>query len=378
MVFAAVLSFAQNEGITFTKQIQYVFKSKEDKKLPDFYFNTFGNAKGEFLSQSWASYIPMTFFTDYLGTTSVAIGLGSKLSYHSLAKLFERYPDERSAEKNFILKKLATKETVLGISCNHYLLSFSQDKDEDEYQIPRNRNLKICVDEKNTLNNYNVLLGAFNFYEKAKLKGDKPNGLILKLGSEEDYDNVYLVAKSIKDIHETVYFDHQAALEKQRKEKDSLIAERVKQEAEWEKMKAADSAVAVVDSATIAASDYADNFYDYIEKYRSEYKKDQHTDNSDYAINVIQDEKAWNILPKYCKNPSEHLPKLSNTEFVAHLKNYSSQVCDMYLTQSREHSVAVKQTMDEIRREVLYFNENKGKLSKEDQKKVEKYFNKLD
>lgn len=382
LAFVMSLSFAQNKGITFTKQIEYGFVSKEKGRLPDLYFKTLGNSNAEFLTQSQFSYFPMNIFTDNLGSMTVGIGLGNKLNYTNIGTFrgFSATSNDFNVI-NYTAKKLGTSETVLGTSCNHYLISFAKEKDADDSERRKEKNIKLCIDEKNEINNFNVLLGVSNIFDKSTLSGDKLNGLILKFGGEKDFDKEYLVAKSIKNINETVYFDHKLALEKQRKEKDSLIADNIKREAEWKKFEQTDSTAVVVDSAAVIATDSAaaayDDSYAYIPKYKSEYKKDQHGEG-DYAINNISTEKAWDILPKYCRNPEKDLPAIQNLDFKKHLENYSKQICDMYLTQNREHSVAVKQTMDEIRREAIFINENKERLSKPDQRKVEKYLNKLD
>ncbi|WP_157837474.1 hypothetical protein [Chryseobacterium sp. P1-3] len=50
----------------------------------------------------------------------------------------------------------------------------------------------------------------------------------------------------------------------------------------------------------------------------------------------------------------------------------------MYLTQSNYHTVGIKITLDEIRREVLYLNEIHEKLDASDKKKLNNYLKNLD
>ena len=50
----------------------------------------------------------------------------------------------------------------------------------------------------------------------------------------------------------------------------------------------------------------------------------------------------------------------------------------MYLTQSRDHSVGVKITLDEIRREAIFLRKIREKLSEKDRKKLDKYLDNLD
>ena len=154
---------------------------------------------------------------------------------------------------------------------------------------------------------------------------------------------------------------------KQQKLMDSIALERKKMNDEYE----ADSTMVAIDSA---AADY-EGFYG-IEKYESTYKKAP--DSTTYAIDNMQSEKLWEGLPKHCRNFEKDVPQLENKEFRKHLSNYVGQMCDMYLTQSYSHNVAIKLTLDDIRREVLYINENKEKLNKSDQRKVNKYLEKLD
>ena len=96
------------------------------------------------------------------------------------------------------------------------------------------------------------------------------------------------------------------------------------------------------------------------------------------AITNLSDDELWKSLPKHCRNIENNLPKLDDKKFKKHLYNYVGQMCDMYLTQRNNSAVDVKITLDEIRREVLYINENKGKLNKSDQKKVDQYLENLD
>ena len=126
-----------------------------------------------------------------------------------------------------------------------------------------------------------------------------------------------------------------------------------------------------------ANEDFAsDDIYDYIEKYESTYKKAPTEFN--YAIDDLPSEKLWDALPKHCRNIDKDLPSLNDKIFLSHLKNITGQICDLYLVQNEYHNVAVKLTIDDIRREFLFLNEKKEKLNKADQKKVNKYLENLD
>jgi hypothetical protein len=72
------------------------------------------------------------------------------------------------------------------------------------------------------------------------------------------------------------------------------------------------------------------------------------------------------------------MPKFEMKDLDYHVKNYVGQMCDMYLTQSYAHSVAIKITLDEIRREALYLLHIREKLSDKDRKKLDKYLDGLD
>ena len=84
------------------------------------------------------------------------------------------------------------------------------------------------------------------------------------------------------------------------------------------------------------------------------------------------------MLPTHCTDLNKNLPILEDKNFATHLKTLTGQLCDLYLTQSESHNVAIKITIDEIRREFLFINAEKEKLNKSDQKKVNQYLEKLD
>ncbi|MDR2205326.1 MAG: hypothetical protein LBE36_04130 [Flavobacteriaceae bacterium] len=112
-------------------------------------------------------------------------------------------------------------------------------------------------------------------------------------------------------------------------------------------------------------------------EYVSEYKNDPNGEGS-LAIDNMLSSDLWKIIPEHCRNIDDNLPEFQNKELKKHLKNYVGQMCDMYLTQSDENNVAIKNTLDEIRREVLYLNENQDKLNESDKKKLKEYLDGLD
>lgn len=367
-----VFTFAQEKRIDFTKEYEYDLVTK-DKRNFNTSFRVLGNENSEFLSLVNVNSVPISFFSDNLGMSSVSIGLNNKLYNSYFGTMMFGYGFGLNDKKSEVtIEKSNTKETILGISCNHYLLTFDKANryalEGFDEQNARD-SLKVCIDEKNSINNISLLSGFLNYAGSAKLQNSGLKGLVLKVGPA-DKSGESITLKSVKDSKDFVYFNHRDAMMKQQKMMDSIALERKKIEDEYSKYE--DSAYAEVDSAAAILDD--DVFL--IDKYVSAYKKN--SDEPDYAINNIPNEKMWDILPKHCRNFENDVPELDNKEFRKHLSNYVGQMCDMYLTQSSSHNVGIKITLDEIRHEILYINENKEKLNKSDQRKVNKYLEKLD
>lgn len=374
---------AQEKRIDFNKELKYSFVGGKEKTT-DISFKSLGNTSGEFLTQASFNMFPINMFSDNLGLSTVNIGLNNKLSNSSAGMMMFGHGSAFSDGKTYDaeIKKLNTKETILGLSCSHYLITYSKSYDEHNYQVEDavddgKETLKVCLDDKNSLNNIPVLTGILGQFGRKKIALGSMKGLVMKIAPEEEYSKDYMVLSSMKESKDFVYFDHRSAMMKQQKMMDSIALQRQK----WESEYAVDTAAVYADSAeaaivdSVAAANW-DDYYDELPKYESTWKKAP--EETSYAIESVNTEKLWDGIPKHCRNLDKDLPQLSNKEFEGHLRNLSGQMCDMYLTQSSQHTVAVKMTLDDIRREYLYINKNKGKLNKSDQRKVDRYLENLD
>ncbi len=364
---------AQEKKISFAQEITYRFVEKNASSGS---IKTYSSKNNEFLTQIKMSVnnFPMLFYTDALGTTSVSLEMNNHLGgsdvFGSISYM-GMYEDPYQEKQEYVLesKKLNTQETVLGVPCSHYLINYKlkngekKNKDED---------FKLCIDEKSSYNNFQVLNGLLNYFQKgAKYKSSGVKGMILKGGPEKTYDTEHFVATSINDSKDEVYFDHKKAMTDQQRKKDSVMIAFQKRETDY----AVDSAAAIVSDSAVAVSDY--DSYNYIPDYISEYKNKRDQEGS-LAIHENSNAKLLKGTPKHCINFEKELPTFNNKEVKEHLKNYVGQMCDMYLTQASYHTVGIKLTLDEIRREVLYLNEIQEKLDAADKKKLNNYLKNLD
>lgn len=366
------LGFAQEKKVSFAKEFTYkMVGNHPNNSIVKMYVS--GN--NDFLANVTYKDIPMYFFTDALATSPVSLEMNNRLTAAGIGNfLFDSlaaYPSYGEPEEEYIFesKKLNTQETVLGIPCKHYLINFRSKK---EAQAREDDFLKVCIDETSPYNSLTVFNGLVKQYLKIpKLERSGLKGLILKLAPEKDYDKEYLVMKSIADSKDFVYIDHKKIITDRQKKRDSLALAYQKQMEEYNNMPA-DSAVVAADSAAVDFEEYS-----FVTDYVSEYRKD-HREEGGLAIDNIHNDKLWKGLPKHCTNFEKEVPVFKNKELKGHLKNYTGQICDMYLSQFEPHSVSVKATLDEIRREVLYLNEIQGKLDPTDQKKLNNYLKNLD
>ncbi|WP_261513076.1 hypothetical protein [Chryseobacterium paludis] len=374
-----ILGIAQEKKISFAKEFNY---QMIDKKAPMLSLKMFASNNNEFLTKLNIKDVPMYYYTDALGTTSVSLEMNSRLSGSGLGALmylgYSNYGYGEKEEYTLEAKKLGTKETILGTSCSHYLINYrSKDGTKKE-----NEDLKLCIDDQSSINNMSVFSGLLNQYLPGiKMKNSGLSGLILKAGPEKTYDKEYFVLASIKDSKDQVFFDHKKAMTDQQRKQDSIMIAYKKQEEEYAKNDSAyavtDSTAVIADSATAAIDPYSDQAYYYIPDYTSDYKKNQDEDGS-LAITNIPSETLWKGLPSHCKNFEKDLPSFDFKELKGHVRNYVGQVCDMYLTQSSGHNVGIKLTLDEIRREVLYLNTIQETLNQSDKKKLNNYLKNLD
>ena len=364
------LSFAQNKKIDFTKELIYKANSSKGKSdIEDFKIKVLASNNSEFLTSVKSGGYPINLFSDKLGSSMVNIELNNTLKGNRYG-INSYYMGMRGDENNIKtdITKLKTTETILGTKCTNYLLTL-----KSEYQTEgEGEKIKLCIDDQNkSMNNIPVFIGIINQMGYGSNFKDKlgVQGLILKAGPESDYEEKSIQIVSSKDVNEHVYFNHSKALTDFQKTQDSLILAYKNMEIQ----DAVDSAaVAVVDSAYAVDADV-----EYYQPYESTYKQKIDYKDIDLAISNEYNKGQMVSGPKFCTKLNE-IPDFENKDIKKHLYNYLGQTCDLYLAENRNHSVAVKITVDQVRHEALYLMEIRDKLSKKDQKQLDKFLNKLD
>lgn len=373
ILFAAInFGFAQEKKVTFTDRLVYqTISTEKTSSEGEAKYDILINNKNESLLYQDNFYAPMLYFQDNWGLSNVRFNFDNhlKVNYHTVYS--DYYDDEIGyPDYNFKIEKLTTQETILGKKCQNYLLDYSY-KVAESTENSYSHKMKVCIDEKNSFNNTNLLgngLGILGIYHFTK---DKINlkGLIMKIGQEESYNEDYIILKSQEKADKTVFIDH-------KKQRDAIFAKRDSVTLAYKELYKnydsvyADSAYA--DSALDAAAEI-----DYIPEYTSTYKKE--TDGlGNLAIHNLPSKNYEKALPKYCFRIKEELPEFGNKEVGKHLQNYAGQLCDMYLSAADRSNVDKKGTTDEIRREGLWLLKNREKLDKKDQNLLDKYLDNLD
>ncbi len=141
---------------------------------------------------------------------------------------------------------------------------------------------------------------------------------------------------------------------------------------------AADAAVAAAAEAVAYADDYDYSTDVYVPEYESVYKP-MKPEDSNFAVTSLSETSGyWKGMPSYCKKIDTVIPKFLDGELTKHAQNYSGQICDMYLGEFEGSSVWYKGTLDAIRSEQLYFNNNRDKFSKKDRELLDEFLNNLD
>lgn len=358
-------TFGQEKKINFTKELTYKVESK-DKTIPFSKVKTLSSAKGEMLTMLDLNGVPVMFYQDNLGMSPVAFDFNNQLKESWFSSYFSGMDFTKNQDFKFKTEKLKTSETILGYKCQHYLIDFNANLQEDSND-KEDRRIKICLDEKNDINNFPTLVKIIDQFSATKTNGNNLKGLILKAGNVKEYDDEALVLQQIVPTESYVHYDHQSALMRQQRKTDSLMVVYRQLQDDYA---VSDSAMVVADSA------YAINT-DWIPNYQSTYRKESQASQG-LAIDNPRNAQIFSKIPAYCKDLKKNFPTFDNKELGKHLYNYVGQVCDMYLTQFEDNSVAEKITMDEIRREVLYLLEIKEKLNQSDQKKLDHYLKNLD
>ena len=124
---------AQEKRIDFSKELKYSFVGGKEKTT-DISFKSLGNTSGEFLTQASFNMFPINMFSDNLGMSTVNIGLNNKLSNSSTAMMMFGHGSAFSDGKTYDaeIKQLNTNETILGLSCSHYLITYPISYDEQK------------------------------------------------------------------------------------------------------------------------------------------------------------------------------------------------------------------------------------------------------
>lgn len=213
-------------------------------------------------------------------------------------------------------------------------------------------------------------------------------GYYLKRGEEEKYKTFAL--KEIKTIKKNyvksglmpkkdgeMFYDYlKKGIESLQKSKPKTAAQ-----LETEAASAASGADAAA-YATVDSAYYEDgyNYEPYVSDYESSYKTVT-PDTSNFAIESLMEDansNYWKGMPTYCKKIDSVIPDFKDADLKKHAKNYAGQICDMYMGEFDGTGVWYKGTLDAIRAEQLYFNNNKDKFSKKDKELLDEFLNSLD
>lgn len=380
VVLGSIGAFAQNNSVQFTKKLEYELKLKDvprdqfsDAKLG---ITSYTNGKESIAEIAINQNYKTVWFFDQHGASSVSYGIGNKLNPEHAGSYREIYGEGSSETQKLSVIPLDVKETILGFSCNQFLLKpVFVDANESK---TGDGNFILCVSQDLKLDNtklYETILQLPNQIQYVT----SFSGTILKFGPEKEYQKEHIVLTEISDTNESVLFnnkqniiDEKKYVEKMQKE----IKERLNS-SPIDSASAIDSAYAIADSAVsaVAMESYLEGIDD-LPDYESTFKTPS---EGKFAISSFgKDSRIWKILPKHCQNFEKELPKLDNKRLEASLRNYMGQVCDLYITQLSYNSVDKKVTVDELRREILDVLNQWENLSKGDRNKLLKYLNNLD
>ncbi len=308
-------------------------------------------------------------FVDQNGVSNIHLGINNTLeaNFNNTTVFAGIYAaDADRSEQKLSLIPLNTKETILGLSCDQYLLKAifvdpSMKNESDD--------LKICVNTTSKINNVPIISQVF----KSQYGVDsvvKLDGLLLKAGSSKNYDKDYLILENIADTKDFVVFNNKANLEKQ----NQFIEEAKIKVAE--NLKTKDSTSVSLDSVDIYSINRYQDEVDLMDHYNSTYRKP--TEGDVVIGSISEDSKIWNILPKHCRNIDKDIAAFEDPILKKRLKNYIGQICDLYLLEFEYNNVGPRETTDELRRESLYLFNSLETLNKKDKKKLKEYLNKLD
>lgn len=379
VVLGSIGAFAQNNTVQFTKKLEYELNFKgtphsefSDSKLG---ITSYTNGKESIAEIAVNQNYKTVWFFDQNGTSSVSYGIGNKLIPEHAGSYREIYSEGELENQKISVIPLDVKETILGYSCDQFLLkpifvNTNESRSGDG-------NFIVCLSQDLKMDNtklYETILQLPN-----QVQYVAPfSGTILKFGPEKDYKKEHIVLTKISDTNESIQFNNKQNLIDEKKYVEKM------QKLVKEQLNAAtidstivDSAYAVADSvATAVAMESFLEGIDDLPEYESTFKT---ASEGTFAISSFgKDSKIWRILPKHCQNFEKDLPKLDDKKLEASLRNYMGQVCDLYITQLSYNSVDKKVTVDELRREILHILNQWDSLIKGDRNKLLKYLNKLD
>lgn len=322
-------------------------------------------------------------------------------------------PSNNEKEERIVLKKITPINSTIHFDAKQELAAFKVKKDSLEkiYNSYASDSTAYAVDTAYATEAYDYYSEYVNqpefcnytgFYE-LQFEGENSysvassylsnlcsNTYYLKKGDEEKFKKFAL--KEIKSIKKNyaktglmtkkdanMFYEFlKKDLDKLEKAKPKTAAElAVEAAAEEAAIAAADAAYATVDSAY-----YADGYnYDvYVSDYETVYKT-MKPEDSNFAITSLQadpESPYWKGMPAFCKKFETIVPAFSDEELKKRAKNYAGQMCDMYLGEFEGTSVWYKGTLDAIRSEQLYFNNNRDKFSKKDRELLDEFLNNLD
>lgn len=365
-LIASNFGFSQEKETKFTKVFQYSLKGEKDIKASPPSVKVYAAKSGELLSDLNYNNLPILFYYDKLGMSPVSFTHNSRLTESYLSNAFGiglglGYTPKT---KTIDLEKLNTQETIAGITCQNYLIDFKLENHNNKTSDDKayDNRLKICIDEKSEYNNFPLMTKIIDQFSAHKSSGANLKGLVLKIGDNKSYDKEYLVVDNIKDTDVTVKIDHRKILMGIQKKADSLAKsfDRITED------------YAITDSISANA-----DYIDYIPDYVSTYKTESEIEPS-LAIDNEYNKAYLKKIPAHCTNLKSKIPVFDDKNLQKHVYNYTGQICDMYLTPIEFDTVDEKTTIDEIRREVLYFLDVREKLNQSDKKKLDKFLKNLD
>ncbi|MDR7129535.1 hypothetical protein J2X69_001880 [Algoriphagus sp. 4150] len=262
----------------------------------------------------------------------------------------------------------STQETILGYTGRYFTVV-----------IDNKESLELCIAEDHPVDNLSFVF--------SNQQGSNVRGLILAAAgpasAETGFTVEKIVLKQITPVDHTIRIDLEKQLASYQAKRDSLDAVYEREQAVYDSLYAAEySAIEDAADAAYAAADAWDgtsknDVYPYVSEYKALSEGNALAIESGECY-MDKESPLWKGIPAYCQQLDTILPDFKNAELRAHARNYAGQLCDMYLYELSEYDVLFKATLDEIRKEVLYFNNIKDELSKGDKKLLDEFLNGLD